>query len=119
MNLAQVESLMAKPEQELLSEWYDEELKATVGGSADDLVGVVGDVRFAFLNWCRRIGLNDLLCNRWNYHAKKRVLVPAHLALAVGEYLAGIQGYHIQIPATTAVIIVLWAGDELCDGSEP
>lgn len=117
MELEQVESLMEKPEQELLLQWYDEELKHTVGGSADDLVGVVGDVRRAFLNWCQQIGLNDLLCIQWGYHAKKKILLPAHLALAIGEYLAGLQGYHVVVPATTAVIIVMWAGDELCDGS--
>src|SRR4051812_38174240 len=84
MELEQVESLMGKPEQELLLQWYDEELKQTVGSSADDLVGVVGDVRRAFLNWCQQIGLNDLLCIQWGYRAKKKILLPAHLALAIG-----------------------------------
>jgi hypothetical protein len=117
MELEQIEGLMEKPQQELLLQWYDEELKHTVGGSAEDLVGVIGDMRKAFLNWCQQVGLNDLLCRQWGYPAKKRILVPAHLALAIGEYLAGLQGYHVAVPATTAVIIVLWAGDELCDGS--
>jgi hypothetical protein len=117
MELKQIEGLISKPEQDLLFEWYDEELKQSVGGSAKDLVGVVGDLRNTFLNWCQQIGLNELLCNKWNYHEKKRVLVPAHLALALSEFLIGTQGFHIPVPATTAVIIVLWAGDELCDGS--
>jgi hypothetical protein len=116
MELKQIEGLMSRPEHDLLFEWYDEELKQSVGGSAEDLVGVMADARVAFLNWCQRIGLNDLLCNQWNYHAKKKVLLPAHLALALGEFLVGAKGYHVPVPATTAVIIVLWAGDELCDG---
>lgn len=117
MELGQIEGLMEKPEQELLLQWYDQELKRTVGGSAEDLVGVTGDMRRAFLNWCQQVGLDDLLCRQWGYHAKKKVLIPAHLALAIGEYLAGLQDYHIPVPATTAVIIVMWAGDELCDGT--
>jgi hypothetical protein len=116
MELTQVEGLMAKSEHELLFDWYDQELKQSVGGSAEDLVGVMGDMRTAFLNWCQQKGFSDLLCRQWNYHAKKKVLVPAHLALALGEFLMGMQGLHIPVPATTAVIIVLWAGDELCDG---
>lgn len=114
MELTQIEALMQKPQPELLLDWYDEELKQAVGGSADDLVGVVGDLRQSFINWCRQTGLNDLLCNQWGYREKRKILIPAHLALSLCEYLAGLQGYHV--PATTAVIIVLWAGDELCDG---
>jgi len=115
MELEQIEGLMQKSDQELLLQWYDEELKETVGGSAEDLVGVMGDLRQSFLNWSQQVGLSDLLCKRWGYREKKKILVPAHLALSLCEYLVGIQGYHV--PATTAVIIVLWAGDELCDGT--
>jgi hypothetical protein len=115
MELEQIEGLMQKSDQELLLQWYDEELKETVGGSVEDLVGVMGNLRQSFLNWCQEVGLSDLLCERWGYREKKKILVPAHLALSLCEYLVGMQGYHV--PATTAVIIVLWAGDELCDGT--
>ena len=115
MDLQQIEELMQKPDQELLTEWRDEESKQTVGGSPEDLVGPIGDLRQAFLNWSQQIGLTEILCNKWGYSEKKKILVPAHLALYLCEYLAGMQGYHV--PATTAVIIVLWAGDELCDGT--
>jgi hypothetical protein len=115
MELQQIEELMQKSDQELLLEWRNEESKHTFGASADDLVGVIGNLRQSFLNWSEQIGLIEILCKRWGYPEKKKILLPAHLALSLGEYLAGMQGYHV--PATTAVIVVLWAGDELCDGT--
>ena len=116
MDAAQIESLMGKPEQELLLQWYDEELKRTVGGSAEDLVSTVGDLREAFLNWSAQVNLRDVLCRHWDYRSKKKEFTNAlQFASALCDFLVALKGY--PSPATVAVIVVQWAGDKLCDGS--
>ncbi len=113
MELERIEGLMRTPERELLFQWYDEEMKRTVGGGADDLVSTVGDLRDAFLNWCISVNLHDIICTKWDYRAKKQSFGnAAQLASALCDFLVGLTGY--PAPATVAVIIVQWAGDRLC-----
>lgn len=114
-NLQAIDKLLNTPEQKMLTQWYDEELIRELGGSADDLVGTLGDLRKAFLTWSEQANLSEILCKRFDYHAmKEKYATPLHLTVAISELLAGIQGYHA--PLTIAVIIVQWAGDKLCDG---
>lgn len=114
MELEHIEGLMEKSEQELLFQWYDEELKRTVGGSADDLVSTLGDLREAFLNWSAKVDLHDLICRQWDYQSKKQEFTTAvQFASALCDFLVALKGY--PSPATVAVIIVQWAGDKLCD----
>ncbi len=116
MTVEQIESLIKTPEQELLSQWYDEELKRTVGGSAKDLVSTIGDLREAFLNWAAQIDLRDLICRQWDYQSKKKQFTTTvQLASALCDFLVALTGY--PSPATVSVIIVQWAGDKLCDVS--
>jgi hypothetical protein len=116
MEAEQIESLISTPEQELLLQWYDEELKHTVGGSADDLVSTIGELREAFLSWAIQVNLRDLICKRWDYRSKKEEYTTAvQFASALCDFLVSLKGY--PSPATVAVIIVQWAGDKLCDVS--
>ncbi len=116
-NLQEIKKLLNKSEQKILLQWYDEELKKEVGGSVDDLVGTVDNLREAFMNWAEQVNLHSLLCSQWSFQAmKEKYKTRIHLTIAISELIATSQGYHA--PLTLAVIIVQWAGDKLCDGQQ-
>ncbi|MEN3333953.1 MAG: hypothetical protein V7641_3318 [Blastocatellia bacterium] len=109
----EIERLMHLPEQDLLSQWHDEQMKETVGASADDLVGVFGDLRSAFVNWCSRRNLHEIICKQWDYPAmKQKHATRLQLTCALADFLAVSGGY--PPPFIVAVLLVQQFAEEIC-----
>lgn len=112
VNQNEIERLLRAPEQDLLLQWHDEEMKRAVGASADDLVGVLGDLRNAFVNWCQQVDMRETICTQWNHAKRQKYSTQLQLACALADLLASIQDF--PAPFAVAVLLVQQLGDEIC-----
>lgn len=109
----EIEKLMQLSESDLLSQWHDAQMKRTAGASADDLVGVLGDLRQSFDNWFQRNNLHEVICKQWDYPGmKQRHGTRLQLTCALADFLANTGGY--PSPFVVAVLIVQYFADEIC-----
>jgi hypothetical protein len=109
----EIDRLLNTPEQDLLMQWHNEQMKRLVGTSADDLVGVLGDLRDAFINWFKRVNIQDTICRQWDYPSKREMYATRlQLTCALADFLASTGGY--PAPFVVAVLFVQQFADDIC-----
>ncbi len=109
-----IEEKMKLSEQELLLEWYDEEMKKTVGGSVYNLVGVSDDLKTKFLNWSKGVSLYQKICVDWKYCEKKdnSKSLPEIIG-GLADFISSALG--VPTPYTISILIVKFGFDKICN----
>jgi hypothetical protein len=118
METREIEKIMKKPEQELLAEWFDVEMRLELGSSAEDVVSKPGELRKLFKKWSGE-NLRDVICSDWDYCQKRKQFgKTVELVSQLGEFIYNSMKLPIPIPFSLAALVVMHGFDQFCDCGE-
>jgi hypothetical protein len=118
METQEIRELLKKSEDDLLSEWFNSELEAEVGGNLPDLAGKTPDLKKLFRKWSKD-NLAELICVQWDYCQKRKSYGRTiELVTQLGQFIYTNMKMQLPIPFSLAVLLVMHGFDQFCDCGE-